>query len=435
MADEGIRLNLGAGAHPIEGYENIDRKTGGEAFPLKYADESAEEVRASHILEHFSHTNTMQVLTDWVRVLKPGGWLKVAVPNFRKLVEAYVAGDPIGGAEKMQGYIMGGQTDENDVHAAIFEEPGLRAAFEELGLVNVAPWISDQKDCAALEVSLNIQGQKPTKHRAERDAIEAEAKAKDNDGDDRPKAWRGNQRSKPGNILGQKIVGLLTHPRFGIMDNIFGSLVAFGAHSIPLQRSDGVFWCQALQNLMQNNSTEPDIVATMDYDSLFTNQDVYDMAKLMNEHHEVDALFALQMRRNCTSALLSRRDKATGEMITRFDSREMERELMECHTGHFGLTMIRTSSLKRMPLPWFWHQPGRDGSWGHEQGSIDADVYFWRKWSETGNTCYMAPRVPIGHLELGITWPSREMTPIVQNMQDYRSFGIPEGARPKGLIA
>ena len=36
-----------------------------------YPDGVADEIRASHVLEHFSHTITLDVLREWARVLKP----------------------------------------------------------------------------------------------------------------------------------------------------------------------------------------------------------------------------------------------------------------------------------------------------------------------------------------------------------------------------
>jgi len=52
---EPTRLNLGAGDKPLDGYINLDRKTGQECFPLAYDDGSVDVIRASHILEHFPH--------------------------------------------------------------------------------------------------------------------------------------------------------------------------------------------------------------------------------------------------------------------------------------------------------------------------------------------------------------------------------------------
>ena len=80
---DSVRLNLGSGRTPIPGWTNVDIKAGGSAYPLtQYADGSVDEIRASHILEHFSHHEVALVLREWVRVLKRGGKLYIAVPDF-----------------------------------------------------------------------------------------------------------------------------------------------------------------------------------------------------------------------------------------------------------------------------------------------------------------------------------------------------------------
>ncbi len=76
----GAKLNLGAGSAPMDGWENLDRKTGEEIYPLNR--DGVDEIRASHVLEHFSHQKIPTVLADWVGALKPGGLLKIAVPDF-----------------------------------------------------------------------------------------------------------------------------------------------------------------------------------------------------------------------------------------------------------------------------------------------------------------------------------------------------------------
>src|SRR5438105_3321848 len=125
---EHVKLNLGAGDLPLPDCLNIDRKTGGEVFPIQsrgangtpqtFADASADEVRASHVLEHFSHRDTLNVLKEWVRVLKPGGVLKIAVPNFDWIIDAY-QGENVD-EFPIEAYIMGGHFDENDRHGALF---------------------------------------------------------------------------------------------------------------------------------------------------------------------------------------------------------------------------------------------------------------------------------------------------------------------------
>ena len=78
-----MKLNLGGGLQKIPGFTTLDRQTGQEVFPLPaYPDASVDEVRASHILEHFGHREAVDVLKEWVRVLRPGDVLRIAVPDF-----------------------------------------------------------------------------------------------------------------------------------------------------------------------------------------------------------------------------------------------------------------------------------------------------------------------------------------------------------------
>ena len=76
-----LKLNIGAGSTIISGFTPIDRKLGSEAYPLSYPDNSVDEIRASHILEHFSFAHAQQALKEWTRVLKPGGRIRIAVPD------------------------------------------------------------------------------------------------------------------------------------------------------------------------------------------------------------------------------------------------------------------------------------------------------------------------------------------------------------------
>lgn len=156
---EPLRLNIGSGNEiTMKGYVNLDAKYGDVAFPLKYDDGSVDEIYASHILEHFSFRQTLDVLKDWVRVLKPGGILKIAVPDFALIAKAYVAN---GYHVIADGYVYGSQTDENEFHKAIFDEQKLWSLMEQAGLGDIQRWQSEVKDCAALSVSLNLMGKKP----------------------------------------------------------------------------------------------------------------------------------------------------------------------------------------------------------------------------------------------------------------------------------
>jgi predicted O-linked N-acetylglucosamine transferase (SPINDLY family) len=152
-----VRLDLGAGKASPPGFTPLGHGHGSEIYPLSlFADNSADEIRASHCLEHFSHRQVPHVLAEWVRVLKPGGLLSIAVPDFAKSAANYLEG----GAQPTEGYVMGGQIDEDDFHRSLFDRDRLTRLMLAAGLVSIEPWVSDLKDCAALSISLNLRGRK-----------------------------------------------------------------------------------------------------------------------------------------------------------------------------------------------------------------------------------------------------------------------------------
>lgn len=156
---ETVKINLGSGAVEMDGYQNRDIKGGHCAYPLPDADGAADEVRASHLLEHFSHGEVESVVKEWARVLRPGGKLKIAVPDFDLVVKAYSNGmrnDP-----RLELTLFGGQKDADDYHKSLFNEDKLKALLEGAGLVDVKRWESDAPDCSAYHVSLNLEGRKP----------------------------------------------------------------------------------------------------------------------------------------------------------------------------------------------------------------------------------------------------------------------------------
>lgn len=69
-------------------YDHLDYKC--DVFKLPFDDNSADLIYASHVLEYFDWVEARDVLTEWHRVLKIGGSLMVAVPNFEAMAKLYV---------------------------------------------------------------------------------------------------------------------------------------------------------------------------------------------------------------------------------------------------------------------------------------------------------------------------------------------------------
>jgi hypothetical protein len=470
------RLNLGAGQLALSGYDNIDRSYpgdlehmgcfAGEAYPLtQYEDESVDEVRASHILEHFSHGKTADVLREWIRVLKPGGILKVAVPNFAEIVQRYIEDADV------QSWVMGGHVDENDTHGAIFDESGLTAAMQGLGLESVGRWEPDVDDCAASPISLNLQGFKRGSPNLKNQLIgvgtqvhlsnnpSVIGKVEDFCEDEPASIWvrwecdpkcsaarmdgcclvviadltidvpcidpvtHPLDRFSDVTITNGKMLAVQTVPRLGFTAHMQCALLALGSLGVPLVHSGGVFWSQGIERVIEQAVDGGyEYVLVSDFDTVFDARHVKALYGLMEWAPQIDALCPVQMRREMPVPLVTLKD-ADGNNLDRFDPAQLAQDVTPVATGHFGLTIIRASSLAGIAKPWFWEQPDEEGRWGDRRQ--DADIAFWNKFREAGKTLYQANRVVVGHLELMVTWPDHSMRPVFQYGGDYAASGDP----------
>jgi len=82
-----VELNLGCGDSSIEGCINVDLHPGKyvnetvdlNVLPWKWKDNSIDGIYISHCLEHLN--DTVNILKECHRILKPGGFLDIKVPH------------------------------------------------------------------------------------------------------------------------------------------------------------------------------------------------------------------------------------------------------------------------------------------------------------------------------------------------------------------
>ncbi len=381
-----MKLNLGSGQVNIEGFENVDRKLGTEVYPLpdKYADNSIEEIRASHILEHFSQREVCAVIRHWVTKLKVGGRIKIAVPNFEYIAKRYLAKEKI----NTHGFIMGGQVDDDDYHKSLFDEDALRKLMVHSGLRDIKLWKCENTDSASQEVSLNLEGVK--------------------------------QDAKTFEIDPKTIGVVMSMPRLGFTANAFATMKSFGPMGIGVKYGCGAFWEQVLSRLIQEFIAEGvEYIITIDYDTWFQAEHVYKMLQLMVENPSASAIAPVEQMREREN-ILAGGVEHTGSPLSRVDA------------AHFGLTIFRAEAFQKLNLPWLHGQPNSDGVWG--KGRTDPDIYFWENFKNNGLELYLANEVCIGHLQMMCTFPGsedNEFEPIHCYMNDVERSIVPKHCIPE----
>lgn len=381
-ADSGKELRLYLGSDPVkvDGFTKVARA---DAYPLPYADNSVDEIRAVNTLEMFGIDQTASVLADWVRALKPGSRVRISVPDVVKLAQEVL--DPKIGFDVTRG-IYGTQNDSGDCRKSGFDDAGLIVAMQRAGLIAIAPWHDDIQDSNQHPASLNFEGYKPTE-----------------------------KIRNAGRFRNIKAVQSM--PRLGFTDTMTAMLDLVRSLGISVTTQQGVFWGQCLERGMTKAAEEgAEWILTIDYDTVFSVADVQKLAMLMEANPDVGAICPLQLKRDDDVPILN----VDGEN-KRSDLSALRGPLLDVTHAHFGCTLIRVSALAKMPHPWFMPKPAPDGNWGDDR--VDEDIAFWHKFRECGNRLCIAPRVCVGHSQLMITWPDERLRPVRQHTKDWRENG------------
>lgn len=144
-AKVGLNLHLGSGNvyHPnfinIDGFPYPNVHYVRNIYNLKnFEDNTVDSIYASHCLEHFEYSKINSVLSEWFRVLRPGGVLRLSVPDFDKLLYIYNQNgrDP----ETIIPQLLGGQDHKFNYHYVIFNESNLSQKLLACGFSKTKIW-------------------------------------------------------------------------------------------------------------------------------------------------------------------------------------------------------------------------------------------------------------------------------------------------------
>lgn len=388
---DSIRLNIGAGDSNIPGFIPIDAKFGHDASKLDYPDGSVDEVYSSHCLEHIHHSKTAATVAEWVRVLKPGGRIRIAIPDFDAIIKN-VRNDP----EKfssayVSAWLHGTHDVDTDRHQAFILQNDLVTLLRALGIDDIGPWHGEYEDQAKYNpMTMNIGGYK-------------------------------RKVEIPRN---PKVVMVLSCPRFGPVDtqaSIADACRELGWMYFPW---GGTEWGKGLEGVCEHviEKHNPDYICTLDYDSVFDVDDLRKLLEFMQTRADVMAAWPAQAHRHMDLPLGM---APSGAAVGVYD---FSGEFTKMWSGHFGCTMIRKQVFESIPHPWFWSIPDPDtGKWDQ---ALDADITFW-KWMDLHGMLFgQLNTVQIGHLEWSVKWmnPKSATGMMWQPIQHYKKHKKPKDA-------
>lgn len=142
-----MNIHLGCWTRNIPGFINVDLvdlphihyKRSIDDLSV-FEDNSADLIYSSHNFEYFDRVEAKRVLAEWRRVLKPGGLLRLAVPDLEKLFQIYqLTGD----IQKILGPLYGRMVintstgDQTIYHKTVYDFNSLKLLLEESGFGNV----------------------------------------------------------------------------------------------------------------------------------------------------------------------------------------------------------------------------------------------------------------------------------------------------------
>lgn len=137
------KLHIGCGHNYLPGFTNVDLFSSVDAdiyadmTALPFERESFDLLYCCHCLEHVHRHCVLSTLSHWRDLLKPGGTLRLAVPDFGAVVKWY---NDMGNLDDLIGLLYGGQNHPRNNHFIIFDHETLARDLRKVGFRDIRPW-------------------------------------------------------------------------------------------------------------------------------------------------------------------------------------------------------------------------------------------------------------------------------------------------------
>jgi predicted SAM-dependent methyltransferase len=135
-----VKLYIGCGHKRIHGFKHIDIDPNVQPdivddcrlTRLKYTD--IEYIYTCHTFEHLQRREAQTVLDVWYHALRPGGMLRISVPDFQAIAEYYICYKDL---SVLQNMLHGDLKNEFQVHYASYDEKTLTAMLVKVGFKDI----------------------------------------------------------------------------------------------------------------------------------------------------------------------------------------------------------------------------------------------------------------------------------------------------------
>lgn len=136
-----MKLHLGCGNKILDGFINVDIRedigvdlVDDVVYLSKVENSSVDLIYACHVLEHVKRHERIDVLETWCSKLIKNGTLRIAVPDFEKVVKQYKCGASL---DALIGFLYGGQNYEYNFHYYCWDYHSLEKDLMEVGFENI----------------------------------------------------------------------------------------------------------------------------------------------------------------------------------------------------------------------------------------------------------------------------------------------------------
>jgi len=156
-----MKLHLGCNKRFLSGYTHIDLaeyqhinfKHDIRTLPMINTD-SVDEIYASHVIDYFDRVEIIDILKEWYRVIKPGGIIRLAVPDFEAMATIYINNKRKGNNDPKKTFplngtdILFGRWEVKGYgfiyHKAAYDFLILEDLLKDIGFKNVKRWEFDE---------------------------------------------------------------------------------------------------------------------------------------------------------------------------------------------------------------------------------------------------------------------------------------------------